>query len=123
MFSIPSGVPEDSVLEDVAETARIARLLSSSVSSDEHGLHIKPSSSLFDEKIPGYLNVKLFSLIVSNPRMRLYFILTMCALIFIFNLIPSSSMQMIGSSRTSENLSYVLHQECLYYKDNLIFLF
>ncbi len=79
MFSIPLDISEDSLLEDVAETARIARLLSSSVFSDEHGLQIKPSSSLFDEKILAYLNVKLFSLIVSNPRMRLYFILTMCA--------------------------------------------
>ena len=50
---------------------------------------------VFDEKILGYPNVKVFSFILSNPRMRLYFIFTIWALIFIFNLIPSSSMQMI----------------------------
>ena len=71
MFSIPLDISEDSVLEDVAETARIARLPSSPDISVEHGLHLKPSSSLFDVKILGYLNVKLFSFIVSNPRMRL----------------------------------------------------
>jgi hypothetical protein len=76
MFSIPLDVSEDLVLEDVAETARIARLPSSPDSSDEHGLHIKPSSFSFDEKILGYLNVKLFSFIVFNAKMRLYFIFT-----------------------------------------------
>ena len=36
MFSIPLDISEDSVLEDVAETARIARLPSPSDSSVEH---------------------------------------------------------------------------------------